>query len=198
MRVDSPRNRLSPEVVAGVARGDRAARERFFDHFYAGVYAYVARLVGDRHRAEDLTHEVFLKLHARLDRLDPDRDPAPWVFTVAVNTVRDHFRRRATHVDRESVDIDEMVTPPAAAAPAADVELVRAEEHARVNSALDHLSAADRELILLRTWEGMDLVRIASVLDIRPDAARQRWSRAVRRLGDAYRALEPGAGEVSG
>ena len=47
------------------------------------------------HLAEDLTHEVFLRLNRALDRLDPDRDPTGWVFTVATNCVRDHWRSRS-------------------------------------------------------------------------------------------------------
>ena len=180
---------LPPADVAAVVRGDRSARERFFDHYYDRVFAYVVHTVRDGHLAEDLTHEIFLKLHRRLDRLDPERDPSPWVFTVAANAVRDHFRRRSTHVQRESVDVTEMACPPAASAPGADESLITDEDHRRVNRALDRLSPDDRQVILLREWEGLDLPTIARLLDIRPDAARQRWSRAVRRLGDAYRAL---------
>lgn len=175
--------------VAALARGDRRARELFFDHYYDRVHAYVAHTVRDEHLAEDLTHEIFLKLDRNLDRLDPSRDPSAWVFTVSANAIRDHYRRRSTKVEREAIDVAEMVRPPQDESPAADETLVVAEDHRRVNRALELLSPGDRQLILLREWEGLDLSDIAAILDIRGDAVRQRWSRAVRRLGDAYRAL---------
>ena len=172
--------------------GDRRAREEFFDFFYDRVYHYVAKLVRDDHLAEDLTHEVFLKLHRTLDRLDPDRDPASWVFTVATNTVRDHWRRRSTRDARDAIEIDEAYQSPSTSDSAADEDLVREEDHSRVHLALGQLSESDREILVLRNWAELDVSQIAETLDLRPDAVRQRWSRAVRRLGDAYRAIEAG------
>lgn len=80
--------------LAALVRGERAAMEAFFDHYYDRVSGYPVQARRDRALAGDLTQEAFLHMHRGLERLDPGRDPTPWVFTVAANVLRDHWRRR--------------------------------------------------------------------------------------------------------
>ena len=53
-------------------------------------------------------------------------------------------------------------------------------------AALGELRPADREILLLRSYQARATDEAAHVLDIQPDAVRQRHSRAVRRLAEQY------------
>jgi RNA polymerase sigma-70 factor (ECF subfamily) len=162
--------------------------ERFFDLYYDRLFGHVARLVQDSHLAEDLTHEVFLRLSKVLDRLDPGRDPAGWVFTVATNVVRDHWRSRGHRSTQRSTEL----TPEhheviANGNDHPEDQMSRAQDQVMIQRALAELSEADREVILLRDYEQLDTAAVAEALGIKPDAVRQRHSRAVNRLGEAFR-----------
>jgi len=166
--------------------------EQFFDLYYDRIFAHVARLVRDTHLAEDLTHDVFLRLNRVLDRLDPGRDPAAWVFTVATNVVRDHWRSR-THKEAGRRTELSGAHLEVLADTEQDVEqqLARRQEHEAVQHAMTGLSEGDREVILLRDYEGLNSVTVAEILGLKPDAVRQRHSRAVSRLGELFKqALE--------
>lgn len=189
-----PDRAFARDSVVALVRGDRAAREAFFDHYYDRVFQYVVHTVGDDHLAEDLTHEIFLKLNDALHRLDPTREPSRFVFTVAANAIRDHWRRRETRAARRTIEIDDVYDPPHDRAARIDESLVVDEDHARVHRAMEELSDDDRQILLLRTFGELDTADVARILGIRADAVRQRWSRAVRRLGDAYRSLEAQGG----
>jgi RNA polymerase sigma-70 factor, ECF subfamily len=183
------------EFLVAVRARDGAALERFFDLYYDRVYGHVARMLGDRHLAEDVTHDIFLRLHKQVDRLDPDRDPTPWIFTVATNSVRDYWRSRRHQETRRQVPLaDEHAEMLAsgAAGPHADIE--RDDEARMVQLAMAELSESDREIILLREYEEMDTAAIAVVLATKPDALRQRHARAVARLGVIFRRLLDEAG----
>jgi len=184
------------ERVIALRRGDAAARDDFFDHFYDRVFQFVAATVRDDHLAEDLTHEIFLKLHAALHRLDPEREPSRFVFTVASNAIRDHWRRHETRATRNALDLDDVHDPPADGAARIDESLVVDENHRRVHEAMADLSDEDREILALRAFGELDNEDAARALGIRVEAVRQRWSRAVRRLGVAYRALEAEGGDA--
>jgi len=60
------------------------------------------------------------------------------------------------------------------------------EEVRAVVGLLDDLRPADAEILRLAAWEELDTAEIATVLDISPDAAKQRLSRARKRLSDMY------------
>ncbi len=181
------KDEFSSALLTRVIRREPEALEQFFDHFYDRIYAHVVNLMRDRTLAEDLTQEVFIRLHKVIDRMDPAREPAGWVFTVATNVVRDYWRS-AEHKKKEAErgDPHEM----ALAHPDADVQaaMVKDEELQAVWSALHTLSVDDREVILLRDYEELSTADISAMLDVKPDAVRQRYSRAVARLGKAFHA----------
>lgn len=167
----------------------------FFETYVDRVYAYVLTMTRDATLAEDMVQETFLRLHRAIDRLDPRRDPTGWVITVAANTVRDHWRSRAHKARDRSVDFDDLwEEPPDPADPARDAERARTAEDVR--EALGKLSPADREVILLRDYEELETSEIAEALSLTPEAVRQRHSRAVRRLGEAYRTLFGAPGDT--
>ena len=67
------------DVLDGVRRGDPAAMAEFFEWCFDRVYSLAVRLLGDRTTAQDVTQDVFVKIQQAAGRLDPDRDPMPWV-----------------------------------------------------------------------------------------------------------------------
>lgn len=186
----TPRGPAAPvdqEFLARVRRRDPAAMERFFDLYYDRLFGHVARLVQDTHLAEDLTHEVFLHLNKVLDRLDPERDPSGWVFTVATNVVRDHWRSRSHKSTQRNTELtDDHHEVLADGGEHAEDQMSRAQDQLLVQRALADLSEADREVILLRDFEQLDSATVGEILGIKSDAVRQRHSRAVGRLGEAF------------
>lgn len=182
--------RFDGEFLRDVRAREAAALERFFDLFYDRIFGHVARLLGDLHLAEDVTHDIFLHLHQQVDRLDPDRDPTAWVFTVASNCVRDHWRsRRHREAQRQVPLATEHLEAIASTVAGPQDDLARADEARLVQRAMAELAEPDREIILLRDYAELDTAAIAAVLGARPDAVRQRHSRAVARLGAIYRRI---------
>ncbi len=180
--------RLEEAVLKRVRDRESAAMEIFFEHFYDRVYGYVASLLRDRTLAEDIAHEAFLRLHKSLEKIDPERDPAPWVFTVVSNIVRDHWRSKAHRVSKDSAELGE-VEEIASAGEDQLEGLARVESAKAVRRALGELDSDDREIILLRTYQEMDTPQLSEILGIKPDAVRQRHSRAVKRLGEVYKRI---------
>jgi len=182
---------LEPKIVALAAQRDEAAMDAFFQFFFPRVYGYVRSLVRNQALADDVVQDAFLRLHRSLDRLDPERDPAPWVFTVVTNTIRDRWRRWEHKNRGRIVDVDDLWDQPSSE-PDALEELERSDRSTGIRRALDHLSPADREVILLRTYEGLRWSEVAEATGVSEQALRQRHSRAVKRLGKTYEELTKG------
>ena len=183
---------LDHEMLRRVRDRDPQAMEVFFEHFFDRAYGFAVHLVGDTSLADDLVQEAFLKMHGALDRLDPDRDPAAWVFTIVRNCARDHWRSRSFKTSQKSTDLEDawdVASTDASANPHRVLE--RTEDARAIHEALQVLSPADREVLLLKEFQGLSTSEIAAVLDRTPEAVRQRHSRAVRRLAEAYRSRMP-------
>ncbi|HEY3156305.1 MAG TPA: RNA polymerase sigma factor [Candidatus Eisenbacteria bacterium] len=172
--------------LEGVRRREPQALAAFFDQHFDRVYGLVYRLLGDRHWAEDATQEVFLKLHRAAHTLDPDRDPGPWVTTIAYNVCRDLWRSGAYRLSRQAISIDDPdhgdgAIPPNLKDP--ERELIASEREGLVQDAIGKLKEPLRAVVVLREYQGFSYEEIASVTGTSPVAARKRYSRALTELG---------------
>lgn len=80
--------------VVAAASGDIAAFERLVRQMQGPVWRYVVHLVGDHSLAEDVSQEVFLRVHRKLHTLrDPERF-VPWLLATARNAAFDAGRYR--------------------------------------------------------------------------------------------------------
>lgn len=180
----------SPQELERVRSGDPAALGSFFDRYFPMVFGLVTRLLGSRSAAEDATQDVFLKVYRAIERLDPERDPGPWITTIAYNVCRDRWRSSAGRMDRQSSSVEDR---PELAHRLRDEgldpqdQLLAQEREKLVQEALLELPEAAREVIVLHDYEGLAHDRIAELLDSSHAAIRKRYSRAVKALGEILR-----------
>jgi RNA polymerase sigma-70 factor, ECF subfamily len=84
---------LLRRLVARAQQGDRAALEELYLLHFDRIYSYLHLSVGNRHDAEDLTTQVFLKMLESIGRFRWQSAPfSAWLFRIAHNLAMDHFR----------------------------------------------------------------------------------------------------------
>jgi RNA polymerase sigma-70 factor, ECF subfamily len=83
------------ELVARAQAGNRAALEELYLLHFDRIYAYLQMTVGNRHDAEDLTNQTFVKMLESIERFRWRQVPfSAWLFRIAHNLAVDHFRSR--------------------------------------------------------------------------------------------------------
>ena len=113
---------------------------------------------------------------------------------MAASGVRDRWRsRERKRGERERGGDDQAKRDVAHPDAGVQAAMEKDEELRAVWSALHELSDDDREIILLRDYEELDTEAIAVALDLKPDAVRQRHSRAVARLGKLFKTRKDGS-----
>lgn len=81
-------------LVGRCRRGDAHAIRTLVDRFQSPVFGLCVRLVHDRHDAEDIAQEVFLRVFRSLHRWDPTRPLKPWIMGITVNRCRTWLAQR--------------------------------------------------------------------------------------------------------
>lgn len=153
------------------------------------LYAFVRPMVGNREDARDVVQDVFVAAWQASQRQEAPftahHDAAErrrWLFRVAYRRAASSWHRQ-TWAAAESLDV--LGEPPAIVDDAWTFERRVAEDDA-LRTALGCLAAQDAACILLNVVHGFTCAEMARILDITPDAARQRFSRAMRRLRSVY------------
>jgi RNA polymerase sigma-70 factor, ECF subfamily len=80
-------------LVERAQKGDREALEELYLLHFDRIYSYLQLTVGNRHDAEDLTNQTFVKMLESIERFQWRKVPiSAWLFRIAHNLAMDHFR----------------------------------------------------------------------------------------------------------
>jgi RNA polymerase sigma-70 factor (ECF subfamily) len=179
----------SREELERVRARDPEALGAFFERYFDRVYGLVYYLLGERAAAEDVTQEVFLKVHRAAAQLDASRDPAPWLAAIAYNTCRDLWRSSAYRMTRRSASIEQDPAVTSRLRHGDDPEqlALRTERERLVREAIARLPEPMRSAVLLYDYQGLSHQEVAQVMGVHHAAARKRYSRALAALGNLLR-----------
>jgi RNA polymerase sigma-70 factor (ECF subfamily) len=155
------------KAAADAATGDRRALAYLYGRYAGCLRSYARRIVHDDHEAEDVAHEVFLKLIKSPSKYDPSRASfTSWILSVTHNTAIDHLRRR-----RELVVNSPFGTSPEPRA--AEPEVGRA-----LRSAIATLSESQQLVLVMREVVGLTPSEIAARLESNNGAVNTLYHRA--------------------
>ncbi len=153
------------------------------------IFQLAYRLLGDRDRAADAVQETFTRAFAARASFRGEARPATWLFRIAYNLC---LSRLADRREKDQGLGDRDWPEPSGRGPESGAE--RGEVSAEVRAALARLDEEDRRILCLRLEEDLDFKDLGEILECSPEAARQRYCRARKRLRDL---LRPFLGEGS-
>lgn len=168
---------------------DHAAFSRLVAHWEQPIRRLCTRMLGDLHRAEDLTQEAFARVFAHRQDFDVSGRFSTWLWRIAVNLCHDELRRRKRRPEHALLDAqDDASAEIADAELGPDESMVRAEKLGEVRSALQHLDEPYRTVVVLRHYENLKFSEIAEVLGIPEGTVKSRMAEGLNRLS---RRLKP-------
>ena len=159
-----------------VQAGELSALQDLMARYEKGLYNFLARYTGDRHLAEDLFQDTFLRVVEKRETFDPDRGFRSWLFSIGANLARDACRRRKVR----SRDAVEGMLPKEPVRP--DIAAERAEELEIVQATLETLPEDARTMVLLHFHQGLRYRDVAESLGVPVGTVKSRIHWAVAKL----------------
>ena len=136
-------SRKDEELATRAAAGEREPFEALVRQYGSVLQTVVERQVGDHHLAHDLTQEIWIKVYRAIARFRPGGSFRSWLFTIALNHVRDALRGQGRE---RVVYLDEFSVPPRAVG--ADPS-GRTEERAAIEACLERVPEPFRTAVTL-------------------------------------------------
>ncbi|TVP60046.1 MAG: RNA polymerase sigma factor [Gemmatimonadales bacterium] len=165
------------ELARRIQRGDRAALERLVRRYVRPVHTVVASFLDERADIEDAAQETFLRIVASMDRYDPARPFAPWLYEIARNVARSWSSAAVRSQLRDTVG-PELESP----TPGPDLLTERAEIRARVEAGVASLPEQRRIAFRMVDIEGMSAVETAKFMGVSSGTVRSHLHHARREL----------------
>ena len=187
--------RTDERLLIEAAQRDRARFADIYEEYFELVYAYMARRVRDRSKAEDLTSDVFHKALANLPKFKwTGARFASWLFRIASNLIADRAKRNARegnpgNMPRVSKGVDTpsltVGLPPRSGSSSSKTQqsdLEEAERCARLFRLVDGLADDQRQVIAMRFAEDKSIKEISNELGRSEGAVKQLQFRALENL----------------
>ncbi len=156
------------DLVLRAQRGDRSAFGVLVTRYMRRAYYVALGLVGSHDDALDLSQEAFARAFRARASLDPDRPFYAWLYQIVRRLCFNHLRDRKIRARRLQEAGPWLVSQAAVGAQASDPGLSaeRSELRARLQSAIEALPEREREVLVLKEFEGLRYREIAELLGI--------------------------------
>src|SRR5437016_7553167 len=166
------------KLVERAQQGDRAALEDLYLIHFDRIYSYLHMSVGNRHDAEDLTTQTFLKMLESIGRFRWQSAPfSAWLFRIAHNLAMDHFRARRRVQPEEDVP-----EPPGSEEPSAELEAMQSLGRQSMLELIDKLSPEQQQVLTLKFVFNFANADVAKILDKTEGAIKSLQHRALASL----------------
>ncbi|PWU70468.1 RNA polymerase sigma factor SigW [Gracilibacillus dipsosauri] len=153
-----------------VKKGDQAAFEDVVSFYQNKVFAICFRMIGNKHEAEDLAQEAFIRAYINIQSYDENRKFSTWLYRIATNLAIDRMRKKKPdyYLDAEIKGTEGMnlysQIPDNGVLP--EDEVTSLETQSYIQKEIMQLPAKYRSIIALRFIDELSLKEISEILEI--------------------------------
>jgi len=170
------------EIIRKCREGDERAYRELVDRYRRPVYSMALRMLRREEDAEDVAQETFIRVFRALDRYDPARPFAAWLFTIAARLSIDHLRRRRhspiSLFQRDPGTLEERTIEVVDPGPGPDELTSRGEEERHAQELIDSLPYHYKIVVMLRHQQDLSYEEIAEALRLPLGTVKARIHRA--------------------
>ena len=163
------------EIVARVLKGDRQSYALLVDEYKSPIYNLAYRMTGNLEDADDLTQETFIRAYQYLWRYDTSKKFFTWLYTLALNLIRNHFKKNKYNKSSEELSANLLADKN----PSPESELIETQE---ISVYLLRLEDESRALLIMKFHQGLTFEEIAQITGKSISAVKMRIYRGLEKL----------------
>ena len=160
------------EIIRRILEGDRQAYALLVEEYKSPIYNLAYRMTGNPEDAADLTQDVFIRAYTYLWRYNPRKKFFTWLYTIALNTIKNHIKKNKQYKNTRSSDLEERQLS----------EKQNSSEAQDINIYLSELDVETRALIIMKYVQELSFEEIAQITGKSISAVKMRIYRGLESL----------------
>lgn len=177
------------ELLASIQKGDTGSLGLLVQRWERPLFRFVYRMLPRREEAQDICQETFLRILSKAKLFHPGGKFSTWMYQIALNLTRDHMRKKgrwAAVVVDGGADREERAPTVVEGRPVTpDSLLVESDRRAVVRRALTRLQPEQREVLVLKEFQGLKFREIAELLGCPESTVKSRMYYGLKSLKTA-------------
>jgi RNA polymerase sigma-70 factor (ECF subfamily) len=174
--------RSDEELVQACQAGESSAFDVLVARWEDRIRGAAYRFLGSEEEARDVAQEAFLKAYRGIGGFKGEARFSSWLYQIATNLCRDRLRRRKTRATVSLEELGEAGTEMAETHPGAHERLLQQDLARAVRRAIHALPEEQREVLILKEYEGLTFLEIAQALDAPVSTVKTRLYRGLGQL----------------
>ena len=161
-------------LIEKAKAGNRSALGTLFEQHYPKLYGYLLKLTGNEQLAQDLTQETVTKAVIHLHTFRGKSKFQTWLFAIASNVVKNSYRKKQpVFLDELYIEVgDEGI----------EDQVVQRTQLRRLKLLLDQEKEVDRQIFLLKYYEGFDYDEISQITGVKVGTCKSKMHYMIERL----------------
>jgi len=160
-------------LLAAISAGDQNALAELYSRTRAAVYAMALSILKNTHDAQDVTHDVYVRVYNNASNYHPRGSAMAWLLTITRNLARMRLRSQARIKDLAEGEWNAIP---------ADSPGISDEDRLVLQMALSSLTDEERQIIMLHSAAGLKHREIASLLEIPLATVLSKYHRSLKKL----------------
>lgn len=169
--LQSNNSSLLEEYIERMIDRDKEALENLYELTKTSVYGFVLSLLKDKHEAEDVFQEVYIKIYENVELYQSKGKPMAWILTIAKNLCYMKLRKHKKH---ESIEDMHEILP--------HKKKDNVEDRIILNAAFKNISDEERNIIMLHVIGGLKFHEISRMLELPLSTVLSKYHRAMKKL----------------
>lgn len=188
LSADNLENFSDADLISGAIEGAEENFEQLVERYQRPIISYVYRFLNDYDASLDVTQEVFIKVYNSLERYSSDYKFSTWLYRIAHNAAIDHIRRNSRKEQSIEAENSEGTYQLQLESdrPNPEQDRQRSEWRTEIESVVNCLPAAYRELIVLRHGKDLSYVEIAEITELPLGTVKNRLFRAREMMRELF------------
>ena len=163
---------LDENLIIRMASNDGAAFRELYQKTSGVVYGFAMSILRNKHDAEDVMHDAFIKIYSSAVTYKPSGNPMAWILTIVRNLCLN--RIRAGKVCEELSEYDDL------AGVSNDSETML--DRMVLETAMSVLDAEERQIVVLHAMTGLKHREIAEILELPTGTITSKYNRALKKM----------------
>lgn len=166
-------NKLNENLILRMAGGDSEAFRTLYEQTASAVYGFALSILKNKHDAEDVMHDAFIKTYTSAVTYKPSGNPMAWILTIVRNLCYNKIR-----AGKVCEDLSEYEDFAVGTSDHSDEVL----DKMVLETAMSILDAEERQVVILHAMTGLKHREIAEILDLSVNTVLSKYNRALKKM----------------
>lgn len=155
---------------------------RLYDQYHHDVFNFLTYLVKDRSVAEDLSHEVYVRVLRAYERFEGKSSEKTWLFSIAKNVAIDHFRTKSVREKHTFNTFDWETEQLQGGLPTPEEFTEMNDEMRQLLEALEQCAGDQKMVVVMRYFQQLSITETADILGWTEGKVKTTQHRAIKQL----------------